>query len=578
MRIRRFIISTYVRRTSALPTYAEWLSDHMVARARSYPLSPNPIRFSILTTVYEKTDVNFLWETAESIFSQSFQFHEWLILAHGPVSDDVNRLLRDFECQPHVRVNRLPQNLGIMGGMRFCLERAIGDYIVPIDADDLLTGDALQIIAATIARAEEPTILYSDEDILIDGAFTTPYLRPDWDPILNLSSSYIWHLCVFRRDAAIDLGVYTDMDSNWCHDWDTIFRFANAGYVPLHIPEILYHWRHHPASSTNRADPESGSLKSTRHLLERQIALQPTPEQYEVVTSPIFRGAQEWHIQRRPYDGLAMDIILVATNTERALKTLSSILQSTNYPFGSVVVCINEQSNDKLRSQFEMCIVDALGGKSVPSGNLSIQFVTGNGLGGIKVAMTKVKSPLTLLCTDAIEVKDENWSWEALRLIELHDDVAMVGGRLLMGNIILEGGGVFGEDGLLIFLDKGKYANDPGFFALSLKPHTVNFLPLDFFVAKREFLISAIKLLPDVASISFLPMWLGAAAIEQKLRVVFTPLINVTVKKDSLVTTYRNNESDAEYKTFLLSYGSIVRKRQWSSSRFDMYKEIYKQC
>ena len=578
VRTRQFIASTYVRGTSALPTYAEWLSDHLLARAHDYPIPLNPIRFSILTTVYEKTDVNFLRETAKSIFAQTLPFHEWMILAHGSVSDGVDKLLRDVERRPNVRVHRLPQNLGIMGGMRFCLERASGDYIVPMDADDLLTEDALQIMAAAIAWAENPAILYSDEDILMDGALTTPYLRPDWDPILNLANSYIWHLCVFRRDTAIELEVYTDMGSNWCHDWDTIFRLANAGYIPLHIPEVLYHWRHHAASSTNRADPESGSLKSTRHLLERQIALQPNPEHYEVEAFPIFRGTQEWHIKRRPYDGRAMDIILVARNIERALGTVRSILRNTNYPFGSVIVCINEEPNDRLRTQFEMCIEDAFSNKSVTSGKTSIQFVADKGLGGVKVAVSKATSPLTLFCTDAIEVKDENWSWEALKLIEFHHDIAMIGGRLLVGNIIVDGGGVFGERGLPVCLDKGLSADAIGPFALSLKPHTVNAVPLDFFVARHEFLTSAINSLPDAASISCLSMWLGGVAVEQKSRVAFTPLINVSVKGDILGTTCKNNKNELEHEAFLLQYGHMIKKQQWSSSRFAMYKEIYQSC
>ena len=326
---------------STLPTYAEWLSDQLLIRIHNYPLPLTPTSFSILTTIYEKTDAFLLQETAESIFAQTCPFHEWLILAHGPVSEGVNKVLMHLERQSHVLVYRLTHNLGIMGGMKFCLDRASGDYIVPMDADDLITQDALQIMAATIERNERPAILYSDEDMLIKGEFTAPYFRTDWDPVLNLAGSYIWHLCAFRHDLATKLHVYTGIGSNWCHDWDTIFRFSNAGYLPFHVSEILYHWRQHSASSTNRADPDSGSMRSTRDLLEKQIALHPNPDRYKIEKYPIGWKNKEWYIKRCPYMGLTMDIIVVARNSRSALRTLKSVLQNTNYPFGSVIVCLD---------------------------------------------------------------------------------------------------------------------------------------------------------------------------------------------------------------------------------------------
>ena len=574
LRTRQYVASNYGQSKSNLPSYADWLSSHIFARGQDYQLPLLPVTFSLLTTIYEKTDEKLLQETVNSIFAQTCPFHEWLILAHGPVSKGVDQLLIYLEQQPHVLVYRLPQNLGIMGGMRFCLEKASGDYIVPMDADDLLTQDALQIMAATIARAKQSAILYSDEDMLIKGAFTAPYFRPDWDPVLNLSGSYIWHLCVFRRDISLKLQVYTDIGSNLCHDWDTIFRFSNAGYIPLHVPEILYHWRHHSASSTNRVDPDSGSMRSTRYLLEQQIALQPRPDCYTVEISPIIPGNQEWYIKRLPCMGSTIDIILVARNIRNSLRTLNSVLQNTNYPFGSVIVCIKEEPDDKLRVRFEMCIANACINKLSGIEKVNVQFVSNKEMDGIKVAASKVTSQLILFCSDAIEVEDGNWSWEALKLLELHRDVSMVGGRLLKDNRIVDGGRVFEENGQLVCPDKGQHAEASGHFSLSVKQHTVNTVPVDFFVARREFLTLALGRLPSIARLSHLSMWMGSAALEQKSRVAFSPFINVIVKGDMLGEICENNENTAEHEDFLGLYGDIVKNQLWSSSRYTEHKKL----
>ena len=558
---------------STLPTYAEWLSDQLLIRIHNYPLPLTPTSFSILTTIYEKTDAFLLQETAESIFAQTCPFHEWLILAHGPVSEGVNKVLMHLELQSHVLVYRLTHNLGIMGGMKFCLDRASGDYIVPMDADDLITQDALQIMAATIERNERPAILYSDEDMLIKGEFTAPYFRTDWDPVLNLAGSYIWHLCAFRHDLATKLHVYTDIGGNWCHDWDTIFRFSNAGYIPFHVSEILYHWRQHSASSTNRADPDSGSMRSTRDLLEKQIALHPNPDRYKIERYPIGWRNKEWYIKRCPYMGLTMDIIVVARNSRSALRTLKSVLQNTNYPFGSVIVCLDEMIEDKLRTRFEMSFADTSIDKV--NAKVNIQFVSNTGLDGIKIAGSKVTSPLILFCSDAIEVGDNIWPWEALKLMEFHDDVAMVGGRLIKGNCIYDGGKYFEEDGQLVCHDRGQFANDSGYFSLSLRPHTVNALPLDFFVTRSDFFTSAISSFPDIVQVNHLPKWLGAAALENKLRVAFSPLISVNVKENTLDSIVKENTNGAEYENFMFLYGQKVKGQQLSSSYYTRYEKSF---
>lgn len=573
LKSRKFILSIYLRKVSVLPAYNDWLSQRIVDRDIDYLNPATPVSFSILTTIYEKTDAKLLQETVESLLSQSFQFHEWIMLAHGPVSDDVNKLLSQLEQHSNIIVHRKPQNLGIMGGMKFCIERANGDYIVPMDADDLLTQDALQVMASVIVRSANPAILYSDEDMLINGKFISPYLRPDWDPILNLASSYIWHLCVFRRDIALQLQVYTDMDSNWCHDWDTIFRFSSAGYIPLHVPEVLYHWRQHSASSTNRVNPDSGSMKSTRHLLEWKIALQKNPEFYVVEPFPIFRGTQEWHIKRCPFQGIRMDIIILVSNLERCLRTLQSVLKDTTYPFGSIIFCLPSDYSEKLRAKFEIELINFINENGTTVDKINIQFVSSNKLDGVKKAVSKATAPLILFCSDEIEVGSEEWSWEALKMMELFDDLVMVGGRILKNNRIISGVGVFKENGSLVYSDIGQLASDSGYFSLSLKPHTVNTIPLNFFVANREFLTSKLMIMPDSVKLSKLPMWLGAAAIEQKLRVGFSPLLSVTVINNNDELSIKN-DMGLEDEQFLHLYGNIVKNQQWSYSHFIQYKNV----
>ena len=95
-----------------------------------------PGRFGILTTVYIRTDAELLRATAASLFAQSVPFDAWIILAHGPIAPETDAALGEIARDPRVTMLREPVNLGIVGGMRLCLEQARTEYVVPMDADD----------------------------------------------------------------------------------------------------------------------------------------------------------------------------------------------------------------------------------------------------------------------------------------------------------------------------------------------------------------------------------------------------------------------------------------------------------
>ena len=206
------------------------------------------------------------------MLAQTHQRFEWIVFRDGPVSAGVQALLdRSGRREPRVRVIEGETCRGIQDGFRVCLEAATCDGSVPIDADDVLEADALAVMASTIA-SRPADFVFSDEDHLVDGQLRSRYARPGFDPVLNIESSYIWHLSAFRRDRALALGAYTESGAELCHDWDTSTRFAQAGAVMVHVPHVLYHWRSHDASSSNLPTQNPGTIVSTRAVLERIVA------------------------------------------------------------------------------------------------------------------------------------------------------------------------------------------------------------------------------------------------------------------------------------------------------------------
>jgi len=367
--------------------------------------------------------------------------------------------------------------------------------------------------------------MYSDEDVLIGDRPTAPYFRPDWDPILNLCTSYVFHLCAFRREEALALGVFTDPDAEYVQDWDTLFRFVDDGAEPLHVPEVLYHWRSHGGSSTHHADPAAGSLRSQRHVLSRWLAKQGHPELYELETFPISRGAPELWIRRRRTQPARIDVVLMGGSATAAQESIARLHEITSYPFASLNI-VADESLDTLTS-----------------------------------AVAGLRGDLVAVVSTRIEPEGSEWPWETQALAELHPDVVLISGRLLNSDrIVVAGGEVFEPDGSPICPDYGRGERDPGPWALSLKQRSAGACHPAFFIAHRWFLAAALAALPRRATVRCLGAWLGAAALRAGGRIAFSPLVQAVARRHF---TGRQQFGLEEREAFLASAPSLPPPERW---------------
>lgn len=423
---------------SIVPDYETWISGEIGVRKARYPVSEPVPKLCVLTSIYEETPPELFEELIQSLLAQSLPFSCWVIVINGPVKAALAERIRVLESEPRIRLVREPENRAITHALRNALQHAEGDYVLPIDADDTLTEDAFQVMAHELLRLDFPALAYSDEDLLIDGRLMAPYLRPDFDPILCLESSYVWHLVAIRRDVALELGLYGDDGAAWCHDWDSLLRVADAGHRIVHVPEVLYHWRRHTASTSNRQTVNPKSLASVRHVLNGRIARQSVPECFEVADFPLDRGLPELYIQRR------------RTRAPRAGVVL----------FGSDQGDIDAAALEQWR-QLDPSVVAVYADPTRPLRPLLSEILA--------------QSTEFLICAHhALGVNHDVVFWEAVRLFALHTGLQAIGGLVEAdAGTIVDGCRVWDRHGGLVSPWLGMKSGDPGPYALALKAHRV---------------------------------------------------------------------------------------------------------
>ncbi len=516
------------------PLFALWHMSHLLlnsgpsgwkSRLRAYHEPQQPGLLSFITTVWN-TEPRYLHALAKSVFTQQGGANfEWLILDNGTQDPASRAAMAKISKHPCVRFERVEENLGIIGGMRYCLERAAGRYVLPLDSDDLLSPDCVRVMTTMIVENGYPPLLYSDEDKLYAGLHVTPYCKPDWDPVLFMHSCYIAHLCAMDRKLALEFGCYTDPAAEGSHDWDSFTRFHLAGCSPVHVPEVIYSWRMHGNSTSSSTDAKPFVSASHHAVLGRFLSGAPQPELYTVVKNPLFGGGPNWRIRRSHSSADIPSLTTVILSPDRGSRAVKPL--ADEYPDHRVIT---------------VCRKD--------------------GLQGLLEAVQGAKGLIHLL-SEEIRIGDPEWAWEALALMEVFPDIAIVGGRIADdAGRILSAGHYLGFGRGCGAPDRGQLIGDPGYWASIWTPHSVSAVSVQHAVFRADFLVQTLGRLTKQpnASFEYLGAWAGVAAQRQGLRTVYSPVLTGAGSHD-----WEGDVSDQEHADFLLANADLLPEQRFLS-------------
>ena len=441
------------------PGFRNWPRDEyevhrlqaFARRRTQYPSRPEPGLISLLTPVWN-TPPDYLEALADSILSQDADAasFEWVVLDNGSDNSATRASIERVRRERGVRFLRSERNLGIIEGTRLCLEHAVNRYTATVDHDDLLTPDCIRVVSHALGEAGYPALAYTDEDKLDGDRFSLPYFKPSFDPVLFANSCYIAHLSIVDRQLALQLGAYTDKQAEGSHDWDTFVRFLLAGHTPAHIPEVLYSWRMHQASTSSNIHSKPFVYDSQRRVLTKLLAGLSKAERFRVEPSPLFGGMPDWWMRRD-------------ASAPRSITTVVLARPADNV--ASISSCRPGIPHDVVR-------LDP--GEGVP------------GLARLAARAADSGRLLHILWHDT-RIVDDVWPLEAMALFELFPDTVMVGGRLHQNGRIVDAGAYFGFGRGCDAPDRGRPLEDPGYFAQAWKPHSVSAVPFDHCLLDSQF-------------------------------------------------------------------------------------------
>ena len=383
-----------------------------ISKLKYHPL------ISILMPVYN-VDVQWIREAVRSINNQIYTNWELCIADDASTNLKLRRFLKRISKHKKIKVVFREKNGHISEATNSALELAEGEFVALMDNDDYIYPHALAEVVKVLNDKPETDFIYSDEDKLeMTGERVNPFFKPDWSPDLFMSTNYLCHFTIARKEMIDEVGGFRK-GYEGAQDYDLFLRITEKTQNIEHIPDILYSWRKIPGSTASEyADKnyaETNTIKALKDSLKRRkvkgevsVGLFPGSfrVKYDIVNNPLVS-------------------IIIPTKDKRGYieRCISSILSKTTYNNYEIII-VDTGSTEK----------DTLDYYETIKKNPEIKFVywkkpfnysTVNNF-GVKHA----KGEYILLLNNDTEVITDNWIEGMLEHAQ-RKEVGAVGVKLL---------------------------------------------------------------------------------------------------------------------------------------------------
>lgn len=441
--LKHFVVKTYKQyeRTQKGVSYKQWLSANEKINITTLSILAKKIEqgqssplISIVMATYN-TPTTFLKAAIDSVLRQPYEKWELCIADDKSTNAETVTCLKEYELiDSRIRVIYRENNGHISDATNSALELVNGDFVAFMDHDDELHPAALVAIARTIQENPCVKLIYSDEDKIDEsGIRSEPHFKSDFNYELLLTQNYICHLVVVKATLVNSLGGLNSA-YNGAQDHDFIFRVIEKikPQQIIHIPEVLYHWRIHSASTAASTEAKPYAVEAGRRAVRDHLAR--TGLHAKVTPHPTIKF---WHrIQFELPTTPSIEIIIPTRDRIELMRMcINSIVKKTTYKNYCITIVDNGSVEKDTLKQFETWA------KTNPKISILRDDSPFNYSRLNNQAAHKTKAELICLLNNDIEIISPDWL-EEMAGHAMRDDVGCVGARLWYPNDTLQHGGV----------------------------------------------------------------------------------------------------------------------------------------
>ena len=194
---------------------------------------------SIIMPAYNKA--SFISEALDSVIAQTFTDWECIVVNDGSTDNTEEIVLPYVNREPRIKYFAQP-NQGVSCARNKGIKESIGEYILPLDADDMIVSTYVEKALAYFEKFPDTKLVYCKERLygVNDSSRLPPYKYED----------FIWSNCIFcsaiyRKKDFERIGGYNPIlsVSYGLEDWDFWLRLLGPTDRVYQIPEELFLYR-----------------------------------------------------------------------------------------------------------------------------------------------------------------------------------------------------------------------------------------------------------------------------------------------------------------------------------------------
>jgi O-antigen biosynthesis protein len=388
---------------------------------------------SLITPVYN-VEPKWLNLCIESVLAQVYDNWELCLYDdHSTHQATLDCLAKWQEKDPRIKIKLGARNQNISIASNEAIKMATGEFVGILDHDDELTSDALYEMIGVLNEHPDADLIYSDEDKLeLDGTFTRPHFKPDFNLDLLRSNNYICHFTVIRKSVGDRVGWFSP-GLEGSQDHDLILKVVDTSSEDkiIHIPKVLYHWRRIPGSTAESYHSKHYAFEAGRLAVERHLERNHLPAQ---VVKSEYAGAYRVIWDLDPSRSVTI-IIPFRDKISLLQRCVDSILQKTAYAnYEILLISNNSREEGTFRYLEEICRQNRK--VRMLEWNHAFNYSAINNF-----AVQSIDMDYVLFLNNDTEVINEDWLTEMMRHIQ-RPDVGAVGAKLYFPDGSLQHAGV----------------------------------------------------------------------------------------------------------------------------------------
>lgn len=217
------------------PNYANTPVSELRSSFDYQPIDRNTLPIVTIITPFFNTGEIFQ-ETARSVFQQSFQQWEWIIINDCSTDPTSLIVLDEYRsCDPRVRVIDHEVNKGLGAARNTGFSHAQTAYVVQIDSDDLIEPTAIE---------KWYWFLESNQEIAFVKGYTVGFGAQGylWEKGFHSGTAFLHEnqvdaTAMIRASVHQAVGGYDETARGGLEDWDFWMHAASLGYWGVTLPE-----------------------------------------------------------------------------------------------------------------------------------------------------------------------------------------------------------------------------------------------------------------------------------------------------------------------------------------------------